>query len=300
MTLYGIPYQGSKTKIAPNIIALLPAGKRFVDLFGGGFAMSHCARLSNKWETVLYNDYNPLLPPLIQDALQGKYNYNRFKPKFITREEFHREKENNGYIKYIWSFGNNGQGYIFHQNIEELKHEAHDFVVFGKRTQHFRNVEKYVTSTDIHKRRLQFCGYFRQNKKQFRIEPLERLEQLEHITRFDLQQLEQLERLQQLEQLERLQQLERRILITCGSYEDYEFRDGDVVYCDPPYEGTADYGSEFDHRRFYEWVATRPFQVWFSSYQGIKDFRLVWAKQIRSSLGAGNNSVNFECLYTNR
>ena len=59
MTLYGIPYQGSKTKIAPNIIALLPKGKRFVDLFGGGFAMSHCARLSNKYDTVVYNHGNP-------------------------------------------------------------------------------------------------------------------------------------------------------------------------------------------------------------------------------------------------
>ena len=96
MTLYGIPYQGSKTKIAPNIIQLLPKGKRFCDLFGGGFAMSHCARLSNKWETVLYNELNPLLPPLIQSALCGEYNYNRFKPKFVSREEFYAKKDNDG------------------------------------------------------------------------------------------------------------------------------------------------------------------------------------------------------------
>lgn len=33
---YGITYQGSKSGIAENIIDLLPAGNRFVDLFGGG------------------------------------------------------------------------------------------------------------------------------------------------------------------------------------------------------------------------------------------------------------------------
>ena len=103
MTLYGIPYQGSKTKIAPNIINILPKGNRFVDLFGGGFAMSHCARLSKKYNVVLYNELNPELPPLIKDALLGKYNYNKFKPEFITREKFSEGKENDGYIKYIWS-----------------------------------------------------------------------------------------------------------------------------------------------------------------------------------------------------
>ena len=53
--------------------------------------------------------------------------------------------------------------------------------------------------------------------------------------RFDLQQLQQLERLERLEQLERLERLER-LEIHLGSYEDYEYQEGDVVYCDPPYE----------------------------------------------------------------
>lgn len=284
--LYGIPYQGSKTKIAPNIIQLLPKGKRFCDLFGGGFAMSHCAILSGKYETILYNELNPLLPPLLKDALCGAYNYNRFKPEFITRKRFYAEKETNGYIKYIWSFGNSGKEYMFGADLEAAKHEAHDFVVFGKPTTRFRQVERFVTSKDIHKRRIEFCGWFRQHKKRFDIEQLERLERLTQ--------------LQQLTQLERLQQLERHFQFSCGSYADYEYQDGDIVYCDPPYEGTADYGSGFDHHAFYEWVKTRPYQVWFSSYQGVKGFKLIWAKQLRSSLGAGNSSINFECLYTNR
>lgn len=33
---YGVPYQGNKSRIADIIINILPAGKRLVDLFGGG------------------------------------------------------------------------------------------------------------------------------------------------------------------------------------------------------------------------------------------------------------------------
>lgn len=35
-THYGVPYQGNKSRIADIIINILPAGKRLVDLFGGG------------------------------------------------------------------------------------------------------------------------------------------------------------------------------------------------------------------------------------------------------------------------
>ena len=52
MAKYGIPYMGSKDKIADDILSVLPGGKRFVDLFGGGFAMSHAALLSGKYEQV--------------------------------------------------------------------------------------------------------------------------------------------------------------------------------------------------------------------------------------------------------
>ena len=69
--IYGIPYMGSKTKIAPKLIERLPAGKRFVDLFGGGFAMSQVAAISGKWESILYRDIDTLLPPLIQTAIRG-------------------------------------------------------------------------------------------------------------------------------------------------------------------------------------------------------------------------------------
>lgn len=66
--LFGFPYMGSKTKIALDILKQLPKGERFVDLFGGGFAMSHAALLTNKYEKILYNDINPLITNLVKRA----------------------------------------------------------------------------------------------------------------------------------------------------------------------------------------------------------------------------------------
>ena len=106
---FGLNYMGSKNRIAPELIRKLPVGKRLVDLFGGGFAVAHCAALAGKWRTVLYNDVNPLVVQLVKDALAGKYDEGVFKPEFISRERFFAEKDTCGYVKWGWSFGGNGE-----------------------------------------------------------------------------------------------------------------------------------------------------------------------------------------------
>ena len=92
---YGIPYMGSKDKIAQSLIRELPSGRRFCDLFGGGFAMSHAAFLSDKWDEVLYNEFNPLIFNLIKDALgsttaiKRALFYKRPRPRKSARERAH-------------------------------------------------------------------------------------------------------------------------------------------------------------------------------------------------------------------
>ena len=286
MALFGIPYMGSKSAIAIDIIKKLPSGNRFVDLFGGGFSMTHCAMLSGKYNTVYYNEYNHLIPPLIEKAINGEYNYNVFKPEFITREKFNELKDKDGYVKYIWSFSNKGTNYLFSKEIEQGKKALHNFVVFGTKDDFIKtnmnDIDKYITPniTDIQKRRLLLKKYFR----------------LKFNKRCDLQQLERLQQLQQLQQLERLE-------LNCGSYEEYIHQDGDVVYCDPPYEGTADYNEKvFNFKKFYDWVDTRPYPVYFSSYNNISDkrFSMVWACGKVSLMGGASNVKKYECLYCNK
>lgn len=38
---YGLPYLGSKSKIANDIISLFPPAENFYDLFAGGCAITH-------------------------------------------------------------------------------------------------------------------------------------------------------------------------------------------------------------------------------------------------------------------
>lgn len=81
------------------------------------------------------------------------------------------------------------------------------------------------------------------------------------------------------------------ITTTSTTYEDYEFREGDVVYCDPPYQGTrAEYNKGFDHDKFWEWVRTRNYPVYVSEYNAPDDFISVFKKE-KVKLGKGGNSA---------
>jgi site-specific DNA-adenine methylase len=311
---FGIPYMGSKSKLALDLIGVMPTGRRFVDLFGGGFAMSHCAYLSGRFEEVYYNDINPLLVPLIQDAIDGKYSYDVFKPNFITREEFFEKKDTCGYVKYIWSFSNEGKTYMFGRHIEDIKRKAHDYVVFDVFD---IELEEYIgngrlTKTDITGRRLELYNLVREHKATLKekvgLEPLERLERLQQLE--GLQRLQQLERLQQLGRLERLEQDREslfnnntKLTLNTGNYTDYEYQEGDVVYCDIPYENTRGYNKEdyFDHEAFYKWALSRDYTVYISSYELPEGFFCFFEKE-RRCLANGSMSTSYktEKLFTNK
>ena len=90
-------------------------------------------------------------------------------------------------------------------------------------------------------------------------------------------------------------------------YREYEYQDGDVVYCDVPYEVVGknkcdDYGLTFDSLAFYEWAKTRPYQVFFSSYEISDDsFYSIKIKDVISLMGATtNDQYRTEYLYSNK
>ena len=372
---YGITYQGSKNAIAEKIIEFLPSGRRFVDLFGGGAAISHCAVLSGKWQKVLYNEYNPLLANLIKKAINGDFKNEK---RWISREDFFRLKEKEGYIKYCWSFSCAGNCYLYSKEIEPWKKALHYarvlgdtslFAEFGIKTDGSRgdiqkNKEEYKrkyigwyiknvlnSQADFEKLRDNLQRKIKKQKEELRLylcDALEKsgLKQSDINRRLNTQMskhwfgrsqwqfptrefynqmreflplkdydevygyaelLQSLERLQSLESLESLQSLERlerleRLDIKQGSYLDYVYENGDVVYCDPPYEGTGNYDkTDFNHAEFYDWVASRPYKVYFSSYEiSDKRFYKVWSEKKRKLMcGACSDKVT-EYLYCNQ
>lgn len=125
---YGLPYKGSKNKLAERIVRLLPKRTHLVDLFCGGCAVSHAALLMGKFEHIHINDINWMCPTLFIDALNGKYNNEK---RWISREDFFRLKDTDPYVAVVWSFGNNLRNYLYSKEIEPLKKAIHYAMFFS-------------------------------------------------------------------------------------------------------------------------------------------------------------------------
>ena len=132
---YGIPYKGSKNTIAKKIIDFLPEAETLVDICAGGCAITHAALehmeqnpLTKKWNRVIANDINPIPLRLFGNAVNGKYANEK---RWISREDFFRLKEKDEYVKFCWSFGNNGIGYLYAKEIEPWKRALHYAYVLG-------------------------------------------------------------------------------------------------------------------------------------------------------------------------
>ena len=257
MANYGLPYQGSKDKLVDKLNAIIPTAENFYDLFGGGFSVSHYMTLHRKCN-VHYNEIESSTVQLVLDAIAGKYSYDNFKPEWISREMFDARKATCAYTRIVWSFGNNQKGYIFGKDIEQDKRALHMAVVFdewSERAVKILGVSK-LPDISIRGRRLACRTIVR--------------------TRGDRLDLQQLQQLQQLEQLERLERLER-LTTSSLSYDEVAIKPNSVVYCDPPYKGTAGYTRSFDHDRFWEWVRECPHPVYVSEYTAPPDIKTVAA-----------------------
>ena len=127
MAKYGLPYKGSKGRLADKIFNIFPDRENFYDLFCGGCSMAHKALLSNKFENIIINDIDKDMIELFLGAINGKYhNENRW----ISREDFFRLKDIDPYVKVCWSFGNDCNTYIYGRKIEEYKRCLHYAIVF--------------------------------------------------------------------------------------------------------------------------------------------------------------------------
>ena len=306
---YGLPYKGGKGLIAEKIFSELPWGKRFVDLFGGGGAMSHYAMLSLKYDSVLYNELNPDICQLFDWAIHGKF---KGETRWISREDFFRLKDTDPYVRNCWSFGNDNRTYCYGRTIEPYKKACHYAIVLDDWTGLERLCPEVVDVakaaldglTDTHERRIAFGPAI--------VKELKRLGDWETVEGNPLYlschkrpatgDATVAGRLKDLQSLQSLERLERKLTITNGSYEEYVYKEGDVVYCDPPYEGTSDYSEHgagaFDSQRFYDWALSQPYTIYISSYELPPAFTLI--KEISKISSLGNNHTITERLYTNR
>lgn len=289
--LYGLPYQGSKSRIARQIVDLLPAAPCLVDAFAGGCAVAHAALLSGKFGQVIANDLSDAPELFYRVAKSGVPE----KPRWVSREEFCAKKDADPLIRYAYSFKNDGNSYLYGRDIEPLKHAAHLAVVDGDCSRLPDELRGEV--------RLALDGVvgIRERYRAYRsaIRRLWKRVDLEH-----LQRLWSLERLQHLEHLWRLQNLPHlgRLTVFRRDYRDLYLPPGSVVYCDPPYYGVSGYvRAAFDHKAFYSWCRAvgRQRPLFISEYWMPSDFRCVAEYEVRALAGATTNAqTRIEKIFT--
>lgn len=156
---YGLPYKGSKNRIAKKILDVLPAAPVLYDVFCGGCAITHAALLSGKYSRVVANDINGMIPRAFETALAGGF---RTEDRWISRDDFQKLYKTDPYVAICFSFGNNLHEYCYARELEPYKRALH-YAIFWKDTGPWRELcpetadalKKAVESErDRHKRRI--------------------------------------------------------------------------------------------------------------------------------------------------
>ena len=266
---YGLPYKGSKSLIATKVLEHLPSAPVLVDLFCGGCAIAHAALLSGKFDKVIINDIEGGVSQLFLDAVQGKF---KNETRWISREEFFRLRETDSYVRYIWSFGNNGRDYLYSKSIEPYKKALHYAVFFGD----FDELHRLCPLVaDDAEKALQGINYLKQRRIAIGkaiVAALKAKATIEDVETNPLYLSVRRNKLSgRLQSLESLESLERHNT----DYRNVELPDDSIVYCDPPYANTNRYGlngSRFDNEAFWEWARHCRQPVFISEYEAPKDF----------------------------
>lgn len=266
MKKYGVPYKGSKDKIADWIIDLLPPCGTFVDLFAGGCAMTHAALLSDKWEKTICNDADPRGIHLFIDSVHGKYSVEKC-PQWIDRDTFNLLKNSDPYIALCWSFGNNMRNYLYGEEIEQYK----------------KCIWELCFASTVYERNLKYkkcASAFRDIKKRDSCDG----------------RLQSLESLRTLEGLKSLN-TDGLSIFDCD-YKNVDIPSNSIVYCDPPYQNTDGYAIGIEHDDFVRWCNAQAAPVYVSEYK-TSGLHMIAEHSKNSTLSAAANNKVVERIYCN-
>ncbi|MCR4774575.1 MAG: DNA adenine methylase [Prevotella sp.] len=305
MKYFGCPYKGSKQRIADWLISKLPANKNFVDLFAGGCAVAHAAMLSKKYSKVICNDINDA-PSLFLNAIRGLY---RDKYEWVDRDRFFAERDKDVYIKYCWSFGNNGKDYMYGKEIEPYKRAIHQAVAIGEWNEFNQLLPEFAPQlqsllrgiSDIHERRMMMQRYF---KAVLNANPELADKNLMYKTWFSYKaKVKDIKLDQSLNCFDRIQKLADininvKLSVSKLDYQDVELPGDATIYADIPYRGSncGSY-SGFDHDRFYNWCREIDKPVFISEYDMPDDFVAIAQKQKQVCSAANTSFVKFEKIF---
>ena len=280
---YGLPYMGSKSKIAEWVVSNLPSADIWIEPFAGGCAVTHAAILSGKYKHFIINDITDSTKTFIYAIKGGFKNENRW----ISREDFSRLKDTDPYVRICFSFGNDQRTYCY-GDIEPYKRAFH-YAVFND-FKPFAELRILIPDCvlngckNTYEKRLRIKKFLIQIRKDKHAGDLQSLERL--------QSLESLERLQSLGNLQSLQGDYKTISIpTDKSY---------VIYCDPPYKNTSSYLDNFNHEEFYKW-ALKQDNCYISEYNMPDSFvRIALKSKLSLKAATGNRKMKEEGIWVSK
>ncbi len=306
---YGLPYKGSKTKLAERIIDLMPRAEHLYDLFAGGCAVAHCALVKGKYSHIHINDINPMMPQAFVKALQGGFDE---EDRWISREDFFRLKDTDPYAALCFSFGSDTRTYIYGKDKEEYKKALHYAIYFNS-----FDLSDKIIGVDL--RPIQSC---RTRQERYLMtkrligdaysgntpppypstrKPREAQKSAgcktasnTHGSQFKKKKRTELENLERHDRMPAPISLDA-LTWSATDYQDVPVPENSVIYCDIPYKGTNRYagkGRDFDHDRFYEWALRQTQPIFISSYDMPKeDFKVIAEYSRTDTLSATNNSL---------
>ena len=279
---YGLPYMGSKSRIADKILDLIPPGEVFVDLFAGGCAVTHAAILRKQYRRYIVNDITDY-PDLFLRACRGEIKMEQ--ARWISREEFHAQKETDPLIRHLWSFSNRGDTYCYSRAIEPYMRAAFDLLTaqdFTARRIAFRSTIRAL----FRYLREESGGALTLSKKHFK--GGKTTECFSYCADDRKQNIERLRRVSMLERIARTASLAG---ITPPEVFRLDYRavsipTGSIVYADPPYAGCEEYegAKGFDSAAFFDWARACHHPVFFSEYSAPQDFALIASFEVQKTL----------------
>ena len=333
MKTYGLPYKGSKDKIAEKICSLFPIKENFYDLFMGGGSIIHYQLLQNQYKNYYANDFNSLVVKAFDMAIHGKF---KNETRWISREEFDKLKNVDPYVAFCFSFGNDLKSYAYGKEIEPYKKALHYLIVFQDESlmkEIFPNVDfSFVHKIkDVNERRLTVQQFMKRNELGYntplegsikamsilehenrletlnsisssRLDNIERFEKINNVNLQSLNRLKSWEQLASIEQFASVEQLAsiERLAIYNKSYDEIEIKPNSVIYLDPPYKSTNKYeiSKDFDYEKFYSWCERQTELCFISEYSMPKDrFTCIAEIEHRSIICANENQSVIERVF---
>ena len=270
---YGLPYKGSKSKLAERIVGIFPRATHFYDLFSGGCAISHCALLRNKFEHIHINDINPMMPEAFIKALNGDFEN---ETRWISRDDFFKLKDTDPYVAICFSFGNNFKTYLYGPDVEPIKKALHYALFFDC----FDLSDKYI-GVDL--REIRHCVIKEHKYRLAKKIIIDAFREKNKVIKSKVIKDSDAYRLQSYERLKRvcIKEIKNDYNLTWSTcdYRDVYIKSNSVIYADIPYINTDKYvgsGEDFNHERFYEWCLIQKQPLFISSYEMPKrDFKMV-------------------------